>query len=85
MNSLTFIREAKALIEDIETFKNSNLTHDEEQEQGTALQKRTNQLFNSLQNPSLIVAGELLEKARAVGIEVRLRGELAHQIAFFNS
>jgi len=85
MNSVTFIREANALIADIKDFKDRLLSEDEEQTQGAALQKRTNQLFSALQNPSLICAGELLEVARSAGIEVRLRGELAHQIAFFNN
>lgn len=70
MESRTFIRTAQALIKQIEDFKAANLTGDEEQAQGQALQKEVNAAFTGLQNPTLPSAEKLLDLALHSGFSV---------------
>lgn len=70
MESRAFIAEANALVNDIKTFQATYLSHEEELVQGTALQKRINNTFSGLQNPSLLAAMSLKEAAIGAGFSV---------------
>jgi hypothetical protein len=83
MESRSFIREAAVLIEDIKTFEAAFLAPEDEQAQGTALQKRTNALFGGLQNPSLPSAYKLRDACAKVGLFVDPR--VLHRIASFEN
>ena len=83
MDSRIFIKEAAVLIEDIKTFKAAYLSPEEEQVQGNALQKRTNNLFLSLQNPTLPSAYKLRDACNDVGLFIDPR--VLHRIASFEN
>lgn len=72
MQSLTFIREANALIQAIDQHVILQLTRSPEEIDSSFqdLQKRVNNLFASLQNPTLIAATKLRERAITAGIAI---------------
>ena len=67
MESRLFIQEAAVLIQDIKIFQAAYLSLEEEMAQGQALQKRLNQSFGGLQNPTLPSAYNLRDAAAAAG------------------
>lgn len=83
MDSRVFIKEAAALIEDINAFSAAYLQPEDEQAQGNALQKRTNALFSGLQNPTLPSAYKLRDACAKVGLFVDPR--VLHRIASFEN
>lgn len=70
MESRTFIAEANVLISDIKAFQASILSHEDELMQGSTLQKRINNVFSGMQNPSLLAAMSLKEAALGAGFVV---------------
>lgn len=70
MESRAFIVEAQALIEDIKTFQAAYLSPEDEMMQGNALQKRVNQSFAGLQNPTLPSAYKLRDVAAGAGFGI---------------
>lgn len=70
MESRTFIRIATSLRADIAAFAQSNLSQEETQAQGQALQKDINAAFSGLQNPTLPSAEKLRDEAVAAGFTV---------------
>ena len=70
MESRAFIAEANVLVSDIKGFQASFLSPEDELAQGTALQKRINNAFSGLQNPSLLAAMALKEAALGAGFTV---------------
>ncbi len=70
MESTQFIKEAKALVSEITYFQAAYLSPEDEMAQGTALQKRINNAFSGLQNPSLLAADKLAETALGAGFSV---------------
>ena len=70
MESTAFIREAATLMEDIKTFQAAYLSAEEEMAQGTVLQKRVQQSFSGLQNPTLPSAYKLRDVALGAGFFV---------------
>lgn len=72
MQSITFIREANALILEIDQHVTLQLTRTQEEisQSRDDLQKRVNTLFNNLQNPTLIAAANLRERAITAGISI---------------
>lgn len=83
MESTAFIREAKELIEDIKSFQLAYLSPEEEMAQGTALQKRVNQSFAGLQNPTLPSAYKLRDAALGAGFFVEPKRQ--HWLAQFET
>lgn len=83
MDSRVFIRDAAVLIDDIKVFKAAYLSPEDEQVQGTSLQKRTNALFGGLQNPSLPSAYKLRDACAEVGLFVN--PQVLHRIASFEN
>ena len=83
MESTAFIREAKELMEDIKTFQASYLSLEEEMIEGTALQKRVNQAFMGLQNPTLPSAYKLRDVALGAGFFVEPKRQ--HWLASFET
>ena len=73
MDSRLFIVEAKALIDEIKVFSIVSLSHEDEQQQGQALQKRLNQTFSGLQNNTLNSAFVLRDVALNAGFFVEPR------------
>jgi hypothetical protein len=81
MNSLTFIRECRSLvrqIQDLPVF----LDPVEQQTAREQVQRRTNQLFAAMQNPSLMAAAELRDAALAARLLVDRR--VLDRIRFFD-
>ncbi len=70
MESRAFIVEAQGLIKEIQAFQAAYLSLEEEQTQGHALQKRLNQSFAGLQNPTLPSAYKLRDAALSAGFGV---------------
>jgi len=73
MQSLLFIKEAAALIRELNDFKVAKATildYSEEQAQGAALQKRVGVLLGALQNPTLPSAYKLRDAAIEAGCAV---------------
>ena len=70
MDSRSFIKDAGLLVEDIKAFKMAYLSPEDEQVQGSALQKRTNALFQGLMNPTLPSAYKLRDAALDIGLFV---------------
>jgi len=70
MESRAFIVEAQALIGDIKTFQVAYLSPEDEMAQGTALQRRLNQSFAGLQNPTLPSAYKLRDAAMGAGFSI---------------
>ena len=68
MESRAFIREAKALIEDIKT--HAAASEADQAQAVDAIQTRVNSLFSGLQNPSLPSALDLRDVAVAAGLKV---------------
>ena len=83
MESTAFIREAATLMEDIKTFQAAYLSPEEEMAQGTALQKRLNQSFAGLQNPTLPSAYKLRDVALGAGFFVEPKRQ--HWLASFEN
>lgn len=83
MESMAFIREAAILMEDIKTFQAAYLTPEDEMAQGTALQKRLNQSFTGLQNPTLPSAYKLRDVALGAGFFVEPKRQ--HWLASFEN
>lgn len=83
MQSQLFIKEAAELIDDIKVFKSAYLSPEDEQVQGTALQKRTNALFSGLQNPTLPSAYKLRDACAEVGLFVN--PQVLNRIASFEN
>ena len=83
MESMAFIREAATLMEDIKTFQAAYLTPEDEMAQGTALQKRLNQSFTGLQNPTLPSAYKLRDVALGAGFFVEPKRQ--HWLASFEN
>jgi hypothetical protein len=70
MDSRIFIKTATQLRQEIKDFSESNLSNDEAQTQGGALQKDINAAFASLQNPTLPSAEKLRDEALDAGFAV---------------
>lgn len=70
MESVTFIKGAKVLVEDVKHFADSYLDQDAEQVQGMALQRRINELFAGLYNPTLPSAFKLRDVSLNAGFFV---------------
>lgn len=70
MESRTFIRIATQLRKEIKDFSEANLSHEETQAHGQALQKDINAAFSGLQNPTLPSAEKLRDEAVAAGFTV---------------
>lgn len=72
MQSKTFITEARQLINDLDNFKVrlSFMGYEEENQTRRSLQRRVNQLFAQLQNPTLPSAYKLRDAAYDAGLEV---------------
>jgi hypothetical protein len=70
MESRAFIIEAAALMADIKTFQAAYLSPEDEMAQGTNLQKRVQQAFSGLQNPTLPSAYKLRDVALGAGFFV---------------
>ena len=83
MESRAFIAEAATLMEDIKTFQASYLSPEEEMIEGTALQKRVNQAFMGLQNPTLPSAYKLRDVALGAGFFVEPKRQ--HWLASFET
>jgi hypothetical protein len=83
IESRAFITEAAVLIEDIKNFQAAYLSHEEEVAQGTALQKRLNQSFAGLQNPTLPSAYKLRDAALGAGFFVDPKRQ--HLLASFEN
>jgi hypothetical protein len=83
MESRAFIIEAKGLIDEITVFSISALTYEDEQAQGHALQKRINQSFMGLQNPTLPSAYKLRDAALNAGFFVEPKRQ--HWLASFEN
>lgn len=83
MESRSFIREAKLLMVDIDNHIALRLTRtsDELHTEFTDLQKRINNLYSGLQNPSLPSAFNLRDKAVASGFTVDNKAQ--HKMAQF--
>lgn len=71
MDSRIFIRNATNLIADIAAFQAANLSAEDAQVQGSALQKDITAAFSGLQNPSLPSAEKLRDVALAAGFAVK--------------
>ena len=83
MDSRVFISEAKVLIDDIKAFQVAYLSPEDEMAQGTALQKRVNQAFLGLQNPTLPSAYKLRDVAMGAGFFVEPKRQ--HWLASFEN
>jgi hypothetical protein len=83
MESRAFIIEAAGLIEDIKQFRTAYLTPEDELFQGNALQKRVNQSFAGLQNPTLPSAYKLRDAALEAGFFVEPKRQ--HWLASFET
>jgi hypothetical protein len=83
MESMAFIREAATLMEDIKTFQAAYLSPEDEMAQGTALQKRVQQAFTGLQNPTLPSAYKLRDVALGAGFFVDPKKQ--HLLASFEN
>lgn len=83
MDSRIFISEAATLISDIKAFQVSYLSLEEEMSEGTALQKRVNQAFLGLQNPTLPSAYKLRDVALGAGFFVEPKRQ--HWLASFEN
>lgn len=70
MDSRVFIRVAGDLRKEIADFSKANLTAEEIQTHGQALQKDINAAFVGLQNPTLPSAEKLRDEALAAGFAV---------------
>lgn len=72
MQSITFIREANALITEIDQHVTLQITRSPEEidQSRDELQKRVNTLLANLQNPTLIAAANLRERAITAGISI---------------
>jgi len=70
MESTVFIREAKVLIDEIKTFQLAYLEPEEEIRKGQDLQRRINQMFSGLQNPTLPSAYKLRDAAMSAGFQI---------------
>jgi hypothetical protein len=70
MESRNFIKVATALRKEIKDFRDANLSQEETQAQGGALQKDINAAFQGLQNPTLPSAEKLRDEALAAGFFV---------------
>lgn len=70
MESTTFIKEAKVLIDEIKVFSIVSLSIEDEQSQGASLQRRINSLFSGLFNPTLPSAYKLRDTALEAGFFV---------------
>lgn len=83
MESTVFIREAKVLIEEIETFAAATLSHEEEVYQGNNIQKMVQQAFAGLQNPTLPSAYRLRDAAHNAGFYIDPK--VLHRLAGFEN
>lgn len=83
MESTAFIREAKVLINEIETFAAATLSHEEEAHQGNNLQKMIQQAFAGLHNPTLPSAYRLRDAALNAGFYVEPK--VLHRLASFET
>jgi hypothetical protein len=83
MESRIFIKEAQALITEIKTFQAAFLSPEEESMEGNMLQKRINNLFLGLYNPTLPSAYKLRDVASGAGFYVDPKK--AHLIAQFEN
>ena len=83
MESTAFIREAATLIDDIKSFQVAYLSPEEEMAEGTALQKRVNQSFAGLFNPTLPSAYQLRDVALGAGFFVEPKRQ--HWLAQFEN
>jgi hypothetical protein len=70
MESRNFIRIATTLRQEIADFTKANLSPEETQVQGGALQKDITAAFSGLQNPTLPSAEKLRDEALAAGFFV---------------
>jgi len=75
MDSRNFIQQATVLIKDIKDHQvvSFTRTHEEVQRTEQQIQKRLNNLFSSLQNPTLMTANKLADEALAAGFQVNQR------------
>jgi hypothetical protein len=78
MQSLAFIKQAKVLTDKLNAFNAVVVPAEEELEQGAALQKEINQLFQGLQNPSLPSASKLATLVQESGFQ--LDAKVRHRI-----
>lgn len=83
IESRAFITEAATLIADIKSFQAAYLTPEDEMSQGTSLQKRINQSFLGLQNPTLPSAYKLRDAALGAGFFVEPKRQ--HWLASFET
>jgi len=83
IESRAFIIEAKTLMDDIKTFQAAYLSPEDEMAQGTALQKRVNQSFAGLQNPTLPSAYKLRDVSLGAGFFVEPKRQ--HWLASFEN
>ena len=81
MESRAWLVEAGTLVEDIKSFQAAYLSPEEEMAQGTALQKRLNQSFAGLANPTLPTAYKLRDVALGAGFFVEPKRQ--HWLASF--
>ena len=70
MESTVFIKEAKSLIEEIKMFNLVSMSYEEEQEKGSALQKRISNAISGLQNPTLPSAYKLRDESLRAGFYI---------------
>lgn len=68
MDSRLFIKDTAILIDDIKAFKVAYLSPEDEQVQGSTLQKRMNALYQGLMNPTLPSAYKLRDAALDIGL-----------------
>ena len=83
MESRAWLVEAATLADDIKSFQVAYLSPEDEMVQGTALQKRVNQSFAGLQNPTLPSAYKLRDVALGAGFFVEPKRQ--HWLASFEN
>lgn len=83
MESRFFIKEAKALIEEIKLAGVVAQSYEEEQAKRQNLQKRVNTLFQGLMNPTLPSAFNLRDTAQEHGYSVA--PQVLHRLAQFDA
>jgi hypothetical protein len=83
MESRAFIREAKALIEELNTPSTAATTVEEDVARNKDLQRRINALFSGLQNPTLPSAFNLRDAALARNFAVA--PQVLHRLQQFDT
>jgi hypothetical protein len=85
MDSRKFIEDAGYLIKDIKAFRAAELEPEHELIAGTLLQKRINEAFSILYNPTLPSAFKLRNAALSAGFFVDMQSQLQLDMAWFDA